>query len=282
MPNDISQMMRSMTLGFDNFDYQILKITNQMFIDWDKKKPPRYGWHVSELTGPFKGKGQVCLRQHVFLKNYEPMQTTFIPSVGNLKTFLEGWYIHLKWQRLFKDSGRAVEIEKTRLDPVWGVYYTPDIIAKFEELTQEDLWVLEIKSMSTKSYQAMLDKHDPKQIHASGYKQAQMYMYFSNIRYAAFILEDKNTQDHRIVSFQFDPEFVKPYIHRMNVMTQLSEKYDEGVGVPLRVCDFEDDTRSRNCPMRHVCWLKTKQEREPFRLNRGSEQINASLMHENE
>ncbi|HTJ49413.1 MAG TPA: hypothetical protein VL443_08185 [Cyclobacteriaceae bacterium] len=282
MSTTIDQMMMAMQNG-NTLDIRVNKLLDGTFVLWDKEKAERFGIHLSELTKGFKvkEKNQLCYRQHVFSKNYKPIQqhdTT--TSVSTLRVFLEGWYVHLKWQRLFQSAGYAVEIEKTRYNPAFGVFHTPDIIAKFPEITGEDLWIVEIKSMSPRAYEAIVEENDPKRVHPDGFKQAQMYMYLTGYKRAMLLLENKANQQHREVCFDFDPNFVAPYVHRMNILAQLHVSYEQGIGTPKRVCESKDSERAVNCPMRHVCFTK-KEEREQYRyITENGEQINSSLIHE--
>jgi len=279
MVSELEAIIDSIVAG-NTVDVKLHQICDKMFVLNDEKKEKRFGLHLSELTAPFKGKTQMCFRQHVLGRHYEPVEHQRPMPVKSLRIFLEGWYVHLKWQRLFRESGRAVEIENTRLDPIWGIYHTPDIIAKFPELTKDELWIIEIKSMSHASYQKALEETDPLKIHPGGYKQSQMYMYLVGCKKAMLLLEDKDNQEHREVSFDYDPDFVASYVHRLNILSQLWPAYDTENKVPPRVCSDSNTSRAVNCPMAHVCWV-AKPEREKYRLKDvlPTLQINASLIH---
>jgi hypothetical protein len=275
---DIELEMQKMVGEISGIDYELQKIGNKMFINWDSQKAHRYGLHLTDITAPFRGKGQFCYRQHVLGQNYLPPESgSHLPS-STLAIFLEGWYVHMKWQKLFSLNGYAVEIEKTRLDPIYGIHHTPDIIAKFPELTGDELWIIEIKSMQHNSYEKAAEKDDPYKVHPGGYKQSQLYMYLTGIRRAALLLENKNTQKFRLKSFQYDPEFVAPYVHRMNILSQLQHEYTNNNRIPKRVCENKDTPRALTCPMRLACW-SPRSEREKTRIPIESIQVNASLMH---
>jgi hypothetical protein len=272
--NDIEAILDAISQG-RHTDVKLHKATDKMLILWNSKKPMRFGLHLSDITLPFEGKTQFCYRQHVLGKFYLPAEERPMAPKA-LAIFLEGWYVHLKWQMLFKLSGNAVEIEKTRLDPVFGIYHTPDVIAKFPEIAQDDLWIVEIKSMGMDAYNKVAGVYDPYKIHPSGYKQAQLYMYLVGCKKAMLLLENKNNQDRREVSFDYDPDFIAPYIHRLNTLSQMWEEKT----LPMRVCENSETNRALSCNMRNVCWVG-KKEREKFLLTTpwAQEQVNASLIH---
>lgn len=263
-----------------DLDAQAHREINKMLILWNNNKPIRFGLHLSDICLPFKGKTQFCFRQHVLGKFYLPAEERK-QSPKALAIFLEGWYVHLKWQMLFKNAGRAVEIEKTRLDPIWQIYHTPDIVATLPEISMnpEDLWIVEIKSMGRKYYEQVLTEYDPIKIHKGGFTQCQLYMYLTGARKGMLLLDNKDTQDHREVTFDYDPEFVKPFVHRLNLLSQMWEEYDNGK-LPVRVCESAETSRALSCNMRNVCWIG-RQEREKFLLTSpwAQEQVNASLIH---
>ena len=80
---------------------------NALFDTDRQNREDRVGMHGS---GVIASENEFCHRQQVlsfFFKGNEPE----IPD--NLKRiFLEGWYIHTKWQTLFKQAGIAVGIEQ--------------------------------------------------------------------------------------------------------------------------------------------------------------------------
>lgn len=272
---------------FDNLahgnmmDVQINKELDHYVVMWDKEKPERTGVHLSNVTSaPFDGVNQLCYREMVFAKKYHPIADEQLPA-RVLRIFLEGWVIHVKWQDLYKKYGDAIEIEHTRYSKEYDIFYTPDLIAKHTKLTGDDKWIVEIKSMGEKAYDAVKDEYDPYKIHPSGYKQSQMYMYLVGCTRAMLLLENKNTQAHREVTFEYDANFCKPYIDRLDKILVFSKLYDQDKGIPKRVCPHDMTNRAQSCNYRHVCWIN-KAGREQYRLPivQSTEQINASFVHE--
>jgi len=278
--DNVRMLMKSIRTG-DTTDVRIKKIFDSTFIEWDDNKPERFGFHLSSLKSPFKGKTQLCYREQTLQSFYHAYPV--VPPISTLRIYLEGWYIHLKWQKLFRESSKiiAVEIEKTRKDPIWGIWYTPDAIIILPSLSQ-DKRIVEIKSMGRKSYETAVLIDDPMKIHPDGYKQSQLYMHLCGIDHAILLLECKDTQEYTVISFKYDEEFCKPYIHRFNILSQLPEKYKNEDKLAKRVCIDDQEARAKSCPMRHVCFI-TKEEREHYRIveeDTRTIQINASLAHE--
>jgi hypothetical protein len=256
---------------------------DQMVTKNDLEKPKRTGWHLSNIISPSeKGVHRLCYRQYVLTKFYTPAQEKQL-SVKALRIFLEGWYIHLKWQHLFQASGNALEVEHTRYNKLFDLYYTPDIVAFFPEETGKEEWIVEIKSMNTERYEKAIKEKKEKNTHPSGYKQAQMYMYLTGYKHAMLLLENKNTQEHEERSFEYDEKVVQPYVKRLITLSDLSEDYKNGSELPERVCSSSDVQRAKQCPMRDVCFIERKKREQFFITEEKSEtQINASLIHKKE
>ena len=283
MANEINTMMRSLVQKNTN-DIKIARHLDNTILAWSRDKPPRFGLHLSDLKAPFKGKGQYCYRQHVLGNFYDPAPEGEFP-LKTIRIWLEGWYIHHKWQMIFQKGGFAIDIEKTHLHPLFKIYYTPDITASFPDVFNGETIVVEIKSMNNASYTAAEKETDPYRIHQDGYKQGQLYMYLTGLKHAMLLLDNKDTSFHREITFDFDPAFVAPYAHRINIQSQMNVTYANSNQIPIKVCGSKDDPRAQTCPMRHVCWLQTKDQRSQY-LRKDEEfpqeQINASLHHQKE
>jgi hypothetical protein len=106
-------------------------------------------------------------------------------------------------------------------------------------------------------------------------------MHLTGCKRAMLLLENKNTQAHREISYEYDAEFVQPYIERLENIVRYSDLYDENKGIPKRQCAHDCVQRATNCAYRHVCWIK-KSEREQYRLpaEQSKTQQNASMIHQ--
>jgi len=284
MPNEGDQLLNAMLSG-DMFSMKLQKVLNQMFVDDAKQKAqndPREGLHASSILAPFTGVTRLCFREHVLNKFYLPIHDLLAPDT--LRTFLVGWYLHLMWQRLFKQSGYAVEVEKTRIDEKWGVYHTPDVIARFPHLSGNHLYIIEIKTMNARSFEKAVELSDPRRSHEGAFKQAQLYMYLTNVPEAVILLHNKNTSEFVTFTIQLDKVFIQPYIDRLDILVQLYERYAQERRLPKRVCEHSDTPRAKRCPMRDVCWVANDAERQT--CLRGTlvnpTQRNVSLTHEEE
>lgn len=269
----IEQQMRVILKG-DKERLLIMREFDSFFIKWDESKPERFGLHASSALAPFKGVGQLCYREQVFSKYYQPKK--IIPSVVALRKFLEGWYVHLKWQRLFRIAKVDEEIEVTHYEPKYELYYTPDGIIRL--LGKK--WVVEIKSMNLNSFEEVRRKDSPPE---NAVNQAQLYMHLTGIPQAIILCECKDDQFFLVWKITYDPAYIQPYLDRLDTVVKLYRVHEEQNRLPKRLSYCETNPsapRARSCPYHAVCFSP---QREIFKLdviNQGREQINSSFIHE--
>src|SRR5260221_181777 len=224
----------------------IEKEFNTFFQLWDKKKAERFGLHASTSLQPFKGVSQYCHREQTLNKYYVATGSTV--GIEALRRFYEGWYVHAKWQDLFRLCGVAVEIEKTRIDPRYELYYTPDAI--IDILNKR--WVVEIKSMNDNVFTKQLELNVPP---ANALDQAHLYMWLCNLQHAIVLIENKNNQNFKAWAVDYDPVYVQPFINRLDKQMVLNRIHEEDGRLAKRIepCQNASSSRARNCPMRKVC-----------------------------
>lgn len=274
--SDLEQALDQMLSGnIENMQLQL--VLDRMFEDWDAKKAnDRFGLHASGVLAPDQGRDRFCYRQQVLNKYFKPTPQKM--PVRALRIFLEGWYVHTKWQRLFRDAGVAIEIEKTHVDPVWNLYHTPDAIINV--LGQE--WVVEIKSMKEKVFLERTRLGPP----SNGVNQCQLYMYLTKRTKGFVLAENKNTQDFAVWVVEYDPHHVQPYIDRLDTLMKLFDVYERTGRLPKRTCISEDDIRAKNCPLKDACFATDThrptllRELEEVRKQEIAAQQNSSPMHE--
>lgn len=215
---------------------------NALFDTDRQNREDRVGMHGS---GVIASENEFCHRQQVlsfFFKGNEPE----IPD--NLKRiFLEGWYIHTKWQTLFKQAGIAVGIEQRGISKEWQLLFTPDAIIRLDN----KLYVVEIKSVNTFQFKNMTS-------HPSGEKQCRLYMHFTGIPNGFVLAEDKNTQEFKVLPVDYDPLKVKPYVERMWKVIKEKEQYIKSGKLPQRVCQNEDCKKACKCSYRDCCFNLNK------------------------
>lgn len=229
----------------------------------------RVGLHASAIIVSDK---QFCVRQQVLSLIYKQLQGEQIP-VGLKRIFEEGNAIHEKWQRLFIRAGyaKAQTLDRTRFDDEYQLSYTPDIVCRIPEFF-DGAMVGEIKSVNPMQFRKM-------QSHPSAQKQLQLYMHecikqakvskkgWNGVDYTkGFVLcDDKGAQDFKIYVYDYDPEFVAPYVERLEDVLYYTEKFlGEDKLVRRHVdCNSYDCKQASNCPMKDACWNRNK-GREPL------------------
>lgn len=223
----------------------------------------RVGLHCSAIIVSDK---QFCVRQQVLSLVFRQLQGEQLP-VGLKRIFEEGNAIHEKWQRLFIRAGygKAKTMDRTRFDEEYMVSYTPDIVCRIPEFF-DGAMIGEIKSVNSFQFKKM-------ESHPSAHKQLQNYMHLC-IRKAkrngtwngkdytkGFVLCDsKNDQEFRVFVYDYNPEFVSPYVDRLDQIKYHLEKFlKEKVMVNRhKECSSYTCKMAEKCPMKDACWNKGK------------------------
>lgn len=219
----------------------------------------RRGLHASAMIVPEK---KFCLRQQVLSLHYKQLQGQQLPE-SLLRIFEEGNAIHEKWQRLFIRAKYAKPewLDRTRFDEESGVSYSPDIECYIPEFYPGRM-IGEIKSVNTFQFKKM-DRHP------SAWKQLQFYLYLCQKEAGTFedddlpdykkgfvLCEDKNTQEYKLELYDFDYDFVKPFIDRLDEVAQQDGWFLMSKKPPARniVCTDPECKMAASCPMRDCCW----------------------------
>lgn len=281
--DDNTALVESMLDGSD--DYLIGRnIFNQMFVDDHKKDQeahPRSGDHASDYKQPFQGDWRYCFRKSILQEFYIYDDEELSPKRIRINKL--GWYIHVMLQRLIKQSGRAIEIEKTHIHPKFGIYYTPDAIMYLRELVGEEHVIVEFKSMNKSSYEKAVDYHFDNALkgHPDAYKQLQIYLYLSGLKKGLIFLYCKDNSDFHYYLVDYDPLFMEPYIERIETRLKLKIIFESKGQLPKKVCADADATRVKSCPVGKLCFLKNQIERSPYLRTKGHGlQQNVSMIHE--
>lgn len=216
----------------------IEKALNDLFDSDRENREDRVGMHGS---GIIVGDSDFCYRQQVlsfFYKGFEPD----IP-IALKRIFLEGWYIHSKWQQLFIQTGIARGIEQRGVSNEWKLLFTPDAIIELNGKT----YVVEIKSVNTFQFKNM-------KTHPSGEKQCNLYMHFTGIPRGFVLAEDKNTQEIKVIPVKYNPSKVRPYVERMYKVKEYIKRYEETGKLPSRMCNGENCKMAERCAYRNACF----------------------------
>ncbi len=232
-------------------------ILNRLFRQWDvKKQKDRTGLHASGIIAAAE---TFCFREHVLRYFYKTIPASN-PWQRLLRIFLEGWYVHKKWQYLFKMGEIAESIERAHVSKFWDFYFTPD--ATITILNKKI--VVEIKSHSMNGFDTL------KSAPSDAVKQANIYMHFAGIPWALILVENKNNQEFKIWMLDYDPQALVPYLERILYLKKLFLIFARDGRLPRKHdrCDFEgkSNPRARTCEMCKVCFGSTE-FREEFRRN---------------
>ena len=219
----------------------------------------RIGLHASAMIA---GEKEFCIRQQVLSLIYKQLQGEQLP-VGLMRIFAEGNAIHEKWQRYLIRAGyaKANTLDRTRFDKEYMLSFTPDIVCRIPEF-YDGAMVGEIKSVNTFQFKNMTS-------HPSAHKQLEFYMH-NLIKQAVlkgkwngkdylkgFVLcDDKNTQDFKLFLYDYDKDFVAPYVDRCEAVKYHYEVFkSEGKMVGRKKeCNSYDCKMADKCPMKDACW----------------------------
>lgn len=204
----------------------------------------RVGLHASAIT---KGTDtDFCVREQVLSLLYKQNQGENIP-VKLKRIFEEGNAIHEKWQRLFIRAGYTDwdQCDMTCYNEEFMISYTPDIIAFIPEVYDEGEIIVEVKSMNSWSYQKQAT-------HAEGQKQLAWYMYLRGAKKGIVLADNKDTSEFRVEVVDYNPDLVKSFIGRAELVKQYYHAYLDGDLLPLpkkdRTCK-----KCTQCSMYDAC-----------------------------
>lgn len=215
-----------------------------LFRRWSENLEERRGLHASAII---QADDVFCYREQVLmLAGYK--RDVIHASSKTLRIFLEGNYVHEKWQKLFTDAGIALEIEKRRYSEEWDVYLTPDAVVKLFGKT----WVVEIKSMNSYGFSKL--KSPP----INAVRQANFYMHKLGIRRAIILVENKNDQDFKTWAIDYDPDIARPFVERLDKVGKYLKFHRKTGRLPARICNHSGVKRATGCPLRNACFFKNK------------------------
>lgn len=202
----------------------------------------RYGLHASAII---TSDNEFCYREQVLSLFFKQAQGENVP-IGLKRIFAEGDAIHEKWQRLFLRGGLCTpkDLDRSRFKKKYDLSYTPDAspitIGKKE-------YVVEIKSMNTFQFSKA-------KTHPSGVKQLKFYMWLTGIHQGLVLMDDKNTQNFKIVLVTLDEADVEPYIERLEKIQMYKQRFKTKKKMVKGICDHSKCKRALGCNMRDACF----------------------------
>lgn len=219
---------------------------NRLFLHKNKSDEDRKGLHASALID---SDNHFCLREQVlsllFKRNKD--EKNELP-INLIRIFREGDCIHEKWQGMFSNVAIDKGIEDRGYSKKFDLYMTPDAIVELNG----KLYVVEIKSMNTFAFKHIKDKH-PK-----GTKQLQLYMHFTGIPRGFVLCEDKNTQEFKVLLYEYNSDIVRPFIERLYRILRGKEKYLSSGKMCKRKCGSSTCKRAMECSMSDACFGKSR------------------------
>lgn len=211
---------------------------NKLLYADDEVREDRVGMHGS---GVIASDEDFCYRQQVLSFHFKGKEAK-VPE-GLKRIFLNGWYVHEKWQKLFIKSGVAVSVEQRGESQDWNLLFTPDAVVKLGN----KLYVVEIKSVNTYTFNNMNS-------HPSGAKQLQLYMHMLGIPQGFVLCEDKNNQNIKIFYYEYDPMQAKPYVERMLKVKNMNNRFKKDGTLPSKMCDSSTCKKALGCPYMEACF----------------------------
>lgn len=206
----------------------------------------RVGLHAS---GIIAGNDKFCYRAQVLCQFYKQDSSKTLP-VNLLRVFEEGNAVHEKWQRLFLRGGfsKVHELDRTCYDKRYNLYYSPDIICRIAEFSQEPM-VGEIKSMNLYSYEA-------NKRHPTASLQLQLYLHLTALKHGFVLCENKNSQEFKIEYCEYNLEVVKPYINRLEKVRKYTAIFAKKKRLIARPAGCSGPTckKCENCIVKSTCW----------------------------
>lgn len=156
-----------------------------------------------------------------------------------LRVFDHGDYTHLRIISTLFSLGlvKATEIDIPNKEIVHG---RADAIVTIDG----EPYVIEIKSMNSMSF-GKLESPDP-----DHYKQIQLYLHYFNLKKGIVIYENKNTQEIKEFSVDYDPETVKEVLEKFHILkAQIQSNIipsKEDMGWKCSYCPYAEECTKYN------------------------------------
>jgi hypothetical protein len=253
-PLKLSGLEKIMPLANLDTIAELLRIEfRSLFVEWGNSTPTRTGLHASAVL---VDEQDWCLRRHTLSELFPDAVQPIELSSWDWKQqaiFLNGWRLHEKWQALFQQFARVVEVETSHFDEDRNLYFTPDVIFEFGN----QKYIVEIKGYKA-DYFAKLDESGapPEYAHA----QANLYCHLLRIDKAIILVENKDTQDFKLWLVEYNPKLAMPPVKRIyDVKRAVALTRRNLEKLPERICQSRDDARARKCPMRDTCFLRLRE-----------------------
>jgi len=236
-------------MGILNEDMVKMKIDN-LIVEASAKDNERTGVHAS---GVITDSG-FCYRKEVMGVYFSKNKIMY--AARTLRVFLEGWYIHKKYQDLFVASGIADHVEQQhkkggKLD----LFFTPDAVINMFR----NKYVVEIKSMNTFQFAKL--KSPPK----AAVVQCIFYMHYLGLKKGIVLIEDKNTQDFKVFMVDYNYDLIEKYVKRMEKIIEFSEYFKKNNVLPKRICANKDNSYAKRCFVKDACFC-SKGKRDKYLL----------------
>ena len=211
---------------------------NKLFHD-DAAKSDRYGLHASAILS---SDNDFCYREQLLSLFYK-RDTGKEFDTKLLRIFAQGTATHIKWQEMFRKAGWLKCSEYTHFIPEYDLCFTPDMETNWK---REPLF--EIKTENTYSFQKSGNHH------AKGEKQLNFYLCLLDIPEGYVLVEDKNTQEIKIITVKQDREKAEPFFVRLREIQEMKKLFLSEHEVPRRKSKDANCKRCMECAMRSACW----------------------------
>jgi hypothetical protein len=242
-----------------------------MLVSWGASQPLRTGLHASSVL---VSDAEWCVREYVLAELFsdQARKPEMHPWDWKREAIFEnGWDLHKRWQKIFKQFGKVVsekvevglavwrdeyELDRTHFDETRNIYFSPDAIIEFGG----QRYVVEIKGIKQEAFEKLTDSLETaisvNETVAKARLQAQLYMHLLGLKKAILLIENKNTQDFKVWVIEYDKALSDLYIDRIyDVKRKLAVVKRDGLSkLPQRICQSRGDARAQKCPLRDCCF----------------------------
>jgi hypothetical protein len=187
-----------------------------------------------------------CMRAQML--GYLEMEGTIVPNEKRQAIFLNGDWLHLKWQGILLEMGvvkwKETEplVEQRVSIPEWKVEGTLDVIG---ELEAED-WIIDVKGVGPGNWQKMKDGFIPQ-----GYLwQQHAYMRGTGISNTLLLVESKATQEYVEIHV---PPLDSTEALQVEARVKALNHYRENRQLPPVLHQYPSNPLCRECPFLLEC-----------------------------
>jgi len=188
-----------------------------------------------------------CRRQQVLIRLGITIDLKRVDPLDAIQRMDDGKWGHIKWQLILHKMGILQRCEFKVSHTGWKAGGAPDGVILIPWLRRLGQLILEIKRVSDYRFKNIIKSQAPERSHIY---QTHVYQESADIHRTAYLYENKNTNQHKIILQERDPRIVRELSRRYKYMNRWVDRKVP----PKPECKLNSsDMMYRQCPVKDQC-----------------------------